>query len=97
MKITINRCIKIVCTIAVEQKYFIVFNSLCPSVKKSSIDVASVAKSAAQLQVCYLAVINPISGCVRIACSGLMMTSLLEFSTGLMQVECQDFLSVSTT
>ena len=82
MKITINRCIKIARTIAVEQKYFIVLNSLCPSVKKSSIDVASVAISL--LQVCYLAVINPISGCVRIACSSLMMTSVLEFSTGLM-------------
>ena len=30
------------------------------------------------LQVCWLAVIMQISGCVRIACSGLMMTSLLQ-------------------
>ena len=31
------------------------------------------------LQACYLAVIKPISECVRIACSGLMITSLLQF------------------
>ena len=30
------------------------------------------------LQACYLAVIKPISGCVRIACSGLMITGLLQ-------------------
>ena len=30
------------------------------------------------LQASYLAVIRPISGCVRIACSGLMITSLLQ-------------------
>ena len=51
----------------------------------------------------HLAVIKSISGCVRIACSDLMITSLLWLSTGLMQVDCQDFLStrlmqtVSTT
>ena len=30
------------------------------------------------LQACYLAVIKPISGCVRIACSGLTITGLLQ-------------------
>ena len=30
------------------------------------------------LQACYLAVIKPISGCVRITCFGLMITSLLQ-------------------
>ena len=35
-----------------------------------------------------VAVIKPISGCVLIACSGLMITSLL-------QLDCQDFLSTS--
>ena len=34
--------------------------------------------AASLLQVCYLAVIKPISGCVRIACSDLMITSLLQ-------------------
>ena len=33
---------------------------------------------ASLLQDCYLAVIKPISGCVRIACSGLMITSLMQ-------------------
>ena len=33
---------------------------------------------ASLLQDCYLAVIKPISGCVRIACSNLMITSLLQ-------------------
>ena len=31
---------------------------------------------ASLLQACYLALIRPISGCVNIACSGLMITSL---------------------
>ena len=34
--------------------------------------------AASLLQACYHAVIKPISGCVRIACSGLMITSLLQ-------------------
>ena len=34
-----------------------------------------------------IAVIKPISGCIRIACSGLMIT----LSTDLMQVDCQVF------
>ena len=34
--------------------------------------------AASLLQACYLAVIKPLSGCVRIACSGLMITSLLQ-------------------
>ena len=34
--------------------------------------------AASLLQACYLAVIKPISGCVRIACSDLMTTSLLQ-------------------
>ena len=33
---------------------------------------------------------NPVPGCVRIACSGLMMTA-----ANLMQVDCQDFLFTS--
>ena len=33
---------------------------------------------ASLLQACYLAVIKPISGCVHIACFGLMITSLLQ-------------------
>ena len=33
--------------------------------------------AASLLQACYFAVIKPISGCVCIACSGLMITSLL--------------------
>ena len=34
--------------------------------------------AASLLQACYLAVIKPVSGCVRIACSGLMITRLLQ-------------------
>ena len=34
--------------------------------------------AASLLQACYLAVIKPISGYVHIACSGLMITSLLQ-------------------
>ena len=34
--------------------------------------------TACLLQACYLAVIKPISGCVHIACSSLMITSLLQ-------------------
>ena len=34
--------------------------------------------TASLLRACYLAVIKPISGCVHIACSGLMITSLLQ-------------------
>ena len=34
--------------------------------------------AASLLRACYLAVIKPISGCVRIAYFGLMMTSLLQ-------------------
>ena len=37
---------------------------------------ASCSKSAADLL--QVAIIKPISGCVRIACSGLMITSLLQ-------------------
>ena len=33
---------------------------------------------ASLLQACYLAVIKPITGCAHIACSGLMITSLLQ-------------------
>ena len=51
---------------------------------------------ASVLQVCYFAVIKLISGCVRIACSGLMITSLLQVINRLdMQVDCQDFLSTT--
>ena len=38
----------------------------------------NVQVTASLLQACYLAVIKPISGCVHIACSGLMITSLLQ-------------------
>ena len=48
--------------------------------------------AASLLQACYLAVIKPISGRVRIACYGLMIISLLKLSTGLMQVDDEDFL-----
>ena len=47
------------------------------------------------LQARYLAVIKPISGCVRIACSVLMITSLLQVVNGLLEVDSQDFLSKS--
>ena len=43
-------------------------------------------------------VIKPIPGCVHIACSGLMSvtTNLQQVANrGLMQVDCQDFLSTS--
>ena len=38
-------------------------------------------KHASLLQACYLAVMKPISGCVRIACSGLRIISLLQMVT----------------
>ena len=46
---------------------------------------------------CCLAVIKPTSRYVYIACSGLIISSLLQVdSTGLMmQVDCQEFLSTS--
>ena len=52
----------------------------------------NVQVAASLLQACCLAVIKPISGCVRIACSGLLWCKL---STSLLQVDCQDFLSTS--
>ena len=42
--------------------------------------------AASLLQTCRLAVIKSISGCVRIACYGLMITSLLQVVKGAMQV-----------
>ena len=47
------------------------------------------------LKVCCLTVVKPISRCVRIACCGLMITSLLQVVNSLYQVDCQDFLSTS--
>ena len=45
----------------------------------TQIYTARIAQVAASLlQACGFAVIKPISGCVRIACSGLMITSLLQ-------------------
>ena len=38
----------------------------------------NVQTAASLLQACCLVVIKPISGCVHIACSGLMITSLLQ-------------------
>ena len=46
--------------------------------KVISYTARNVQVAASLLQACYLAVIKPISGCVRIACSGLMITSLLQ-------------------
>ena len=51
------------------------------------------ASAASLMQACYLAVIKPISGCVRIACSGLMITSLLQVVNRLAQVDCKDVLA----
>ena len=48
-------------------------NSICEFYTARNAQVAS-----RLLQACYLAVINAISGCVRIACSGLTITGLLQ-------------------
>ena len=48
-------------------------NSICEFYTARNAQVAS-----RLLQACYLAVIKPISGCVRIACSGLTITGLLQ-------------------
>ena len=47
---------------------------------------------ASQLQACYFAVIKLLLPCIRMACS-----VCVQLSTGLLQVECQDFLSTSLT
>ena len=48
-------------------------NSICEFYTARNAEVASHL-----LQACYLAVIKPISGCVRIACSGWTITGLLQ-------------------
>ena len=51
--------------------------------------------AASLLQACLLTVIKPISGCVRIACSGWMITSLLQVVNRLAASSLSRLLSTS--
>ena len=58
-----------------------------------NLQTASNAQVAARLlQCCCSVVVKSISRCARIACFRLIITSLLNLSIGLMQVDCQNLL-----
>ena len=61
-----------------------------------SIGARDVQVTASLLQACYDAVVEPILGCLHIACSGLMITSLLQVVNRLdARQSFQEFLSTS--
>ena len=80
------------------RKVLNVFLSFC-NLPKFNYTARNAQVAASLLQACCLVIITPISGCIRIACSGLMITSLLQvdfqdfLSTILMQVDRQNCLS----